>query len=339
MKKIKIFSLAFLLSLCGFLNGCKDKDKFPIPDFNSAVHGFGQLSGTDKSYRFGENNSVDLKFRWISIDGKLEVEKAQMYIHFDEDYKDKDGVNRTANHGGTGGKTDNTLIFMNLKNREDKTFTVTRDFIYNLYKDNTFNYDNNNGVVSVFNNPAKPERTSLNRFVPGDKFRVSWILTTKDGKVFSQWSGSVCGELPGANCQVNWGITCISDLAGTFDYVQTNMKGGAGVPTPIPAQLTGTVTWTKGDDGKYLSSDFTFGHFPGVWGDNPVTEPRSKMRLNDSCGKLTLEGTDQYGDSYTYKILSINGTKLTLEWVNTFNDGGTVELTRQDGKNWPTTLR
>jgi hypothetical protein len=109
-----------------------------------------------------------------------------------------------------------------------------------------------------------------------------------------------------------------------------------------PAQITGTVTWTKAKDDKdkvilgvYNSTDITFGHFPTVWSDDEVVLPR----IVDACGQITIQGGDQYGDTYTYKVSNISGASMTIVWENTFKDGGTVVLTRKDGKNWPTNLR
>jgi hypothetical protein len=54
------------------------------------------------------------------------------------------------------------------------------------------------------------------------------------------------------------------------------------------------------------------------------------------CNNLVAGGTDQYGDSYTYRITAASGNSITINWVNTYNDSGTTVLTRQGGANWPT---
>lgn len=158
-------------------------------------------------------------------------------------------------------------------------------------------------------------------------------VTREDGTIFT--FDDFTGDLnnPGQRQAMRFSVNllCPSDLSGTFDYVHTNQVTGPGGGPCTEATLTGTVTWEEIGPGQYSTTDATFGLFPNCWADVPVTGPV----INDSCDLISLSGSDQYGDSYTYTILSIEGAKLTLAWENTYGDGGTVELTRQDGKNWP----
>lgn len=158
-------------------------------------------------------------------------------------------------------------------------------------------------------------------------------VTREDGVVFT--FNDFTGDLnnPGQRQAMRFSITlvCPSDLAGTFDFVHTNQVTGPGGGPCAQEPLTGTVTWTETGPGQYSTTDASFGLFPNCWADVPVTS----VTINDSCDLLSTSGVDQYGDSYTYTVMSVNGPKLTLSWVNTYGDGGTVELTRQDGKDWP----
>jgi hypothetical protein len=346
MNRIKLLALTVFLAA---LAGCRDESLNPVPDYETSLHGWGRFESTSpRSFVFADPaTAVNIQYQWNSIDGLTKVSKIEFYAFFDEAYVDSEGNSRLARHAGRfldangGGKLLKTLEGGNIPaNRTDIAFTVTQDDLYQLFKDVKFKYDGTN-EVAVFNNPAKPDRSPSSPFVKGDQFEVSWVIYGEDGRKFDFWSESICSqEFPKSSCTVGWNVVCASDLGGEFDYVQTEMAGGAGVPMPIPAQITGTVTWTQEVDaankpilGSYKTTDLSFGHFPQVWNDNPALT--ANARVKDACNTLSASGPDQYGDTYTYSVQSINGTKMTLKWVNTYGDGGTVELTRKDGKNWP----
>jgi hypothetical protein len=341
------YKLLFLATILAIVSGCRDEDLNPVPDYETAVHGWGRTAaGSPKNFVFQDvSKELEIAFQWNSIDGLNKVSKVEFYIFFDEAYTDTEGNPRIARHGGRfldangGGKLFKTLQGSELgANRTDIKFKVKQDDIYQLYKDVKFKYDGST-ETPVFNNPVKPERTPGAPFIKGDAFEISWVIYTEDGRKFDYWSDSICSEeFPNSSCSVKWAVVCVSELAGEFDYVQTEMvKGGSG---PFPGETTGTVTWTKELDangnavlGAYIPSDLSFGQFAFVWGDDPAKSAGS--RVKDACNTLSTSGTDQYGDSYTYSIQSINGPKMILKWVNTYGDGGTVELTRKDGADWP----
>lgn len=158
----------------------------------------------------------------------------------------------------------------------------------------------------------------------------SAVVTNTAGQSFT--ADNLNGDLvnPGMRQAFTFSIStvCPSDLAGTFDYVHRNMRAGG---QECPGETTGTVTWTEDSEGSYTLSDASFGLFGNCYGDDPAIGPR----LSDACDVISLSGSDQYGDSYTYSVVAVDGPTLTLQWNNTYNDGGTVTLTRQDGKNWP----
>ena len=122
--------------------------------------------------------------------------------------------------------------------------------------------------------------------------------------------------------------TCPSDLAGTFTYVHTKPSCSS------TASFTGTVTWTerKGVNGEYITTDATFGQSEYCYGDVEMTVPR----IIEKCGKISVSGTDIYGSTYTYTIVSVSGKDLTIDWsAPKYRDSGRVVLTRTDGKDWP----
>ena len=156
-------------------------------------------------------------------------------------------------------------------------------------------------------------------------------VTREDGTIFtfSDFTGDLNNPGQRQAMQFSISLVCPSDLAGTLDYVHTSMVANG---TPCgSASLTGTVTWTETGPGLYETTDASFGQFADCYGDTPAVG----LSINDSCDLISVVGSDQYGDAYTYDIISIEGPTMTIEWTNTFNDGGTVVLTRQDGKDWP----
>ncbi|MFN0014169.1 MAG: hypothetical protein ACKVU2_06435 [Saprospiraceae bacterium] len=127
-------------------------------------------------------------------------------------------------------------------------------------------------------------------------------------------------------------VSCPSTLAGKCDFVHTDYFCGG-------APITGVTELKALTANTYVVDDFVFGcwvpcYGPGSGGalgsDAAVT-----LRIVDICSKISVTGTDQFGDSYTYTIKAVNGPALTIEWKNTYNEFGKVVLTRQDGANWP----
>lgn len=188
-------------------------------------------------------------------------------------------------------------------------------------------------------------KTRLNltdaQFTGGDQFTIRLVTFLKDGRTFTNTNSNsviVGGSYFNSPFLYNVNVVCpISEnLAGTHTYVSTNMRRGpsaAGVA--CGGTVTGTVTWTATDTpGVYRTSDHSFGMFGGsCWGDNPATS--ATARVTWFCKSLIASGGDQYGDSYTYTITSATASAITLNWISTYNDRGTVVLTRQGGAPWP----
>ncbi len=324
--------------------GCKKyEDVSPIPVWETGVHGYAKyIAGSNQGFIFADDSEakkMKLNWQWVSIDKLNTVTKAEFYISMTDDYFAQDGTKASARIGGDGIKF-LTLEGGTLKgNRENIEFDMSQAAAYELFKNETFDYDEDGTPEKVFDDP---ERDATHRFLSGDAFRIRWVLTTADGRVFDSWAEDICTEFEtyhtdglanggGKNCYIDWKVVCISELAGTYDYKQYDMvQGGAGA---VAGEITGTVTWTPGEAvGQYNITDASFGHFGFVWGDDPAL---GSLKLLDACNVITLTGTDQYSDTYSYQIVSIVGPVMTLKWQNTYGDGGTVELTRPDGTTWP----
>lgn len=162
----------------------------------------------------------------------------------------------------------------------------------------------------------------------GDFLEFRLILTDKKGRTFT--NSNLSPDIAGGQYYrspffYRVPFVCPSELAGTFDYVQTDMF--------CDGQITGSVTWTQvAGTTTYTSSDFSFGSWVHCYGSGTAG---GTLRISDACNQISVTGQDQFGDRYTYTIDKVEGTKLTIKWRNTYNEFGTVVLTRRDGKNWP----
>lgn len=334
---MKLFKILFYSALVVLVTAtaCED-DKELVPEWESAINGFGQLPNSSAFIFNDPDVGVDVALRWISIDSKASVEKIDVYVLFDEPYVDKDGNPAIAAHGGEEGVLLESYSGSNVPaNRQDLTFSVLQSDIFELYSDASFDYDGDGVATPVFENPDKPERDDVNRVLPGDAITVRWEFTAADGRVFKSWSPSVCTEFPGSNCLLSFTSVCVSDLAGTYDYTTTNIgTGTGGNAAACGGSATGSGELEALGGGRYSVSDATFGVFPCAWSDDPVTD----VVLTDVCSDISFSGTDQYGDSYTLTVVSNDGTSLTIDWINTYGDKGRSTLTRTDGKSWPLEL-
>jgi len=163
----------------------------------------------------------------------------------------------------------------------------------------------------------------------GDVFEFRLVLNDKFGRKFS--TNNVTTNVAGAPFyaspfQYNVSVVCPSDLAGTYSF--------DALETFCSKTFSGSTTWTAvaASAGAYTVSDGTFGAwnacYPDTWGNGNV-------RINDACGLLSMTGTDKYGDSYSMKVKSVTPALLTLEWVNTYGEFGTVAVKSNAGKPWP----
>lgn len=167
----------------------------------------------------------------------------------------------------------------------------------------------------------------------GDVFEFRLVLNDKFGRVFS--SNNVTNNISGAvfyNSPFQYAVSvvCPSDLAGTYQFDQLETFCGK--------TFSGAITWAAvaASPGAYTLSDGTFGAwnacYPDAWGSGNV-------RINDACGRLTMSGTDKYGDSYFMTFKSSTPQVLTFEWKNTYGEFGTVAVKSNAGKPWPATFK
>jgi hypothetical protein len=204
------------------LVGCRDESLNPNQPWEPGVHGWGVFDGVaeagkaniaDNSKTFPltaqDKASIPFKIRWVSLDNKLTVNKIDIKVEMIESYTDSDGNPKTASLGSKVVKT----ITPAAGNRQWNPFTVTPAEVYNLFKDATVKYDKKTDV-KVFANPARPR--PANAWLAGaikganaDVFKITWVLYTTDGLVFSTWNAdSICLDpTPVSQANANCSLT------------------------------------------------------------------------------------------------------------------------------------
>lgn len=333
-------SILFCLFIIVLASACRDEDLNPVPEWESALHGFGQIvDGSDVNFIFGEpTGQIDCSLQWVSIDNALTAESMDIFVSWTEGYVDGDGNAQTADHGQ---RLYTTLTDVG-SNRTASNFSVELGALKDLFADATFDYGN--GSVSVFNNPDKPDRN--NSFTDDDAFVISWAITSTDGLYFDSWSGSVCGDFVGANCRIPFFVVCESNLEGTYDMVSV-----AAGPWGCTDTFEGQSRWerrgdsaydmyTQGDGVELL--DMAFGVYFPCYG-YPVEEAsqgnlaNGSVTINDVCNKLNYTGASQWDEVYSFNSISVSGdgSALTIDWINDYGEGGVSTFTRTDGTTWP----
>jgi len=167
-----------------------------------------------------------------------------------------------------------------------------------------------------------------------DVFEFRLVLNDRFGRVFTNTNISGDMTAPFYNSPFFYpvSVVCPSDLAGTFDYTSTSGFCAAAANTSGKATLTAVA----GIPGSYRVTDASFGLYDACYPGSPWV---GNVRINDACGKLSMSGTDSFGDSYTFTYISSDATNLRFTWINTFGEGGTVTLKSNAEKPWPATLR
>lgn len=329
MKILKFYNYIIIFSLLLFIAGC-EKPYDPYPAFESVAHGFGKYkSGTPTSFYFGDNNSkLEGDLQWISIDNKVTVNEMDLYITWTEGYLDQDGLPKTASHGKKKLKTLGAGAA-----RSPQAFSWTATDVYNLFKGNTFDYKDGAGARDVFNNPKDPARSASSYFTSNDKFVLTWGFKASDGRYFDSWSGGICSNSVGANCQLAFNVVCVSELAGTYDYRAIGWCGTEKTGT-LEIKSAGTGVYTPVLDGG-AEPDFSFGAYAACYGAT-ATLPGGDLKLNDACNKLSFSGKSRWGETYEFREIRVNGGELYISWKNDYDpEAGEIYITRKDSKSWP----
>jgi hypothetical protein len=299
---------------------CRDEGTYPLPidQFNTGGAGgvfMRQLEVLSGIFNDETRPTANFAIRVEAVDGKQgsSIENIDVLAEF---------IDRTEANG---------------TNNRTERLVKTIPFAGNFEIDATSQLPR--GVISVtlteVRNALQLTDAQLDRT---DQFIIRHAVRLKDGRVFSSNNTSQA-MLTGGFYQSPFrnivSLSCPSTIEGELDYrtTVTALGPGGSLSSCAPA-VTGTIT-LSGRDGQYRLSDASFGMYACAYSDNPATG----VTLNDVCRLLFFTGADQYDIIYEITAATVNGTRLTLNISNDYGDVYSVELTRKDGRNWPSDIR
>ena len=169
----------------------------------------------------------------------------------------------------------------------------------------------------------------------GDAFNFFATLKRDDGKEFT--TVTTGDNIEGSSTfagffRFTMNVICTSELEGVFDVTTVGWCGET---------FTGQREWVNEGDGAYSmpDGDFQFGAYDVCYGPGPTypCDPGTcALRIQDSCNRISITGTDRWGYGFTISALSVSGDELTFDWANGYApEAGTTTLKRTDGKDWP----
>lgn len=229
---------------------------------------------------------------------------------------DRNVVNYAVTQNGTG-SFEVTVYTANVTNA-DRTFSINVDpattlasTAYNLPGSVTIPANTNEATFSV-------------------DLSDNGINNSGDSLIFS--IGTSEGLYVGPPLKANITRNCQSDLNMEFEWTATSDQ--------FEGELSGSDSFVRvtDTDNRYRTASgvFDFGYYCVAYGDcGPDDGARGTLALVDTCGMLSYEGADQFGDSWTISNVLVDGADLTFTWSSDYGETSTVTLTRSDGENWP----
>lgn len=177
----------------------------------------------------------------------------------------------------------------------------------------------------------------------GDTFVFHATITKADGSTFDEdntGANIFSSSTFAAMFTLRANVVCPSSLEGMVDFTTTAAFGGG-------ATLSSTYELSALGSGQYEVltldgvSDMSWGGYDAGYGDGTLGSagfwPEGNNKMVDACNKLGTAGADQWGDSYSYNSVTVSADMktLTLDWINTYGEGGVSILTYADGSDWP----
>jgi hypothetical protein len=314
IRKMKIFKYSFglLMGALVFLSSCRDfvEPRIPYTTFDTAAY-LRTISRTSTSFNFFNlgASKFDITIEAVDIEDGATVETVEVRVR------------HRRLIAGVGLKyTPQADVLVKTLQKSDFATNADSRFL-------------RAGIVVTAAEAIAAVGLTAADINGADVFEFRLVLNDRFGRVFT--NTNLSGDVAGAPFYAspflyNVSVICPSDLAGTyaFDHLET-FCGDV---------FSGSTTWTaiSGAPGAYSVSDGTFGAwascYPDSWGSGNV-------RISDACGKLTMSGSDKYGDSYSMTVVSSTPELLTLDWINTYGEFGQVAIKSNSGKPWPAGLR
>ncbi|SFN98801.1 hypothetical protein SAMN04488519_10328 [Algoriphagus ornithinivorans] len=315
MKMIK-YSFGLLMGALIFLSSCRDfvEPNIPYTDFDTAAY-LRTISRTSTTFNFFNlaNSKFALTLEAVDAEDGNTVETVEIRVRH----------RRLIPGVGLEYTPANDVLVRTLQKSDFAPNSESR------FLRVSFEIPASEAISAVGLTPAQIEGA--------DVFEFRLVLNDKFGRRFS--SDNVTTNVAGAPFyaspfQYNVSVICPSDLAGTYNFTQSNMQSIYG---SCPGTISGTTTFTAiaSTPGAYRITDGTFG-FWNCYGDSWGS---GNVRINDACGKLTMSGSDKYSASYSMTVVSVNAQDLVIQWLNSDGETGLVTIKSNSGKPWPAGLR
>lgn len=307
-----------MVVILAFIMGCSSDDKIIDKVFNNTTSGAALRTIDLISGEIDNDNMQEARFAVL-----LEIQDAQ-----------------------NGNLTEEVQLYVTFIDNNDQG-NSTEEILFRIYTPNDFTPGIRELPYLNVNIPLSELKTFFSltddEVVTCDQFIFRFAIKLKDGRVFSR-DNSSNNVLGGSYFQSPFTYTTNvvggplpDDLSGTHTFTTTDMfRPGA---DPCGGTVTGSVTWTAtATPGTYATSDFSFGMFESsCWFDDPATSGNARVKW--FCRTLTPEGNDQYGESWEYTIISIQGPDMVIEFLSTYNEGGRATITRAGGIDWPAIMQ
>lgn len=253
--------------------------------------------------QYWKNKEVTLHINLKSPVPATDFEKIDFYLTAQE----KDGYNYNPPYD-TEGRFYKTVT----------GFPESGDFILKIDAEEAYDLFKNDFVNPRPNAPL----------LEGDLFELHWVITYKDATTLN--SKDYIGS------EYRFGFaTLYKDFAppvweGSFDYEWIYVSDGGiqwgGVDVGDTGQIN--IVETEPGSGLYDVDDLSFGYKYGGPG---------QIKFDFTSGLLTV--IDDTWREQKWSISNINGPTLEITWTykytESYDEWGTVTLTRTDGANWP----
>lgn len=324
---MKFLNKIFLLAVCGlFVTSCAD-EPLPFETFEDMQHGAFARKLTDDAGTFFFTDPDNSAFA------------------FSVEFYDENSGRDVASHDWY------------VWHRNNVTGDVTTPTLLVSTPSSSFGTDGTSGLPTAnysftMNDALAALGLTIDDVNGGDDLIFDGFVVMSDGRSFGP-------DNTGSSLQGNNGfdgifrfqkpLLCVSALDGTYDVTSTS---GGSVGWTVGASISGTLRFEQTGDGEYDTYftgeggsveflDLSMGaYFPG-WGydindaDDQVSMPNGDLKIVDACNKLSWKGSSQWGEVYTFNSIDVNGSVLTLDWINDYGEGGVAVITRTDGTDWP----
>ena len=174
----------------------------------------------------------------------------------------------------------------------------------------------------------------------GSYFRYHMTITKKDGTVYT--NDNTGPNMKSSNAfralfYLDASIVCPSDLAATWTSENTTHSTWTVQSwCPVGSTSSHSGSWVADGDVLYVepSGQFDWGAYLAC---GYTTPPGGNLKMKDACSILSPTGASRWGETYVFNsVVSSNSNQtVTIDWVNSYDEGAVSILTNTGGATWP----